>query len=78
MMKIKSCLKRLLKKQTKKTKYPLVNPNGRPRLEIDKGWLLLGKHMGLSNKELARQIGCSDKTIRRRLKEYGITEDDYS
>lgn len=64
------CIKKLLKLQESIPKKALVNSNGRPKIEVDPSWLLLSKLAGNSNKELAKQIGCSERTIRRRLKEY--------
>lgn len=50
----------------------LENPNGRPKLELDKDQILLWKYgAGKSNSEIARELGVSEGTIRNRLKEIG-------
>lgn len=47
----------------------LKNPNGRPKIELDKDQILLWKLAGKSNSEIARKLGVSEGTIRNRLKE---------
>lgn len=56
----------LFKKESKKT---FGNPDGRPKIEISEKRLLYMKDSGKSNREIAKIIGVSEATIRRRLKE---------
>lgn len=59
-------MKRLFGK-TKKTTFS--NPDGRPRLELDLERLQELKIAGKSNRELAHIFGCSEATIRNRIKQ---------
>jgi DNA-binding Lrp family transcriptional regulator len=47
---------------------PLINPNGRPRMELDFDLILRLKKQGKSNREIARQLKVSEGTIRNRIK----------
>jgi DNA invertase Pin-like site-specific DNA recombinase len=47
---------------------PLINPNGRPRAELDLNLILELKKQGKSNREIARQLKVSEGTIRNRIK----------
>lgn len=55
--------------KNKPEKKFLKNPNGRPKIELDKAQILLWKLAGKSNSEIARELGVSEGTIRNRLKE---------
>lgn len=62
-------LKRFLKNKKNDEKWRGGNPNGRPKLTINELKLLHLKEGGKSNREIARILGVSEATIRRRLKE---------
>lgn len=47
---------------------PLINPNGRPRAELDLNLILELKKQGKTNREIARQLKVSEGTIRNRIK----------
>jgi transposase len=51
-------------------KRPLVNPNGRPKKDLDIYKILQMKCDGLSNCEIGRKFGVSEGTIRNRLKKH--------
>lgn len=51
-----------------KRKVTFSNPEGRPPKQINLEQIQLMKQQGKSNREIARILGCSEGTIRRRLK----------
>lgn len=61
---------KIFKKFFKKQATIFSNPNGRPKIKIDMKKVLLLKDVGKSNYEIAKIMGVSEATIRRRLKEY--------
>lgn len=63
-------IKKVLRKMGVIKKRPLVNPNGRPKKDLDIYNILQLKCDGLSNCEIARKIGVSEGTIRNRIKNY--------
>ena len=62
-------LKRFFKNEKIEELWRGGNPNGRPKLTINELKLLHLKDAGKSNREIARILGVSEATIRRRLKE---------
>lgn len=66
---MRSILQKFLGKEEKK---PLINPNGRPKIELDLRIIKKMHEIGKSNRQIAKKMGVSEKTIRNRLKEiYG-------
>lgn len=61
-------LKFFLKRKKKNEEWRGGNPNGRPKVAINELKLLHLKDTGKSNREIARILGVSEATIRRRLK----------
>lgn len=47
---------------------------GRPRKKVDLQLLMHLKDVGKSNREVARMMGISEATIRRRLKDNSLSE----
>lgn len=66
---MKELLKKFLKSKKKNEEWRGGNPNGRPKVPINELKLLHLKDAGKSNREIARILGVSEATIRRRLKE---------
>jgi len=66
-------IKKVLRRMGVIKKKPLVNPNGRPKKDLDIYKILQMKCDGFSNCEIGRKIGVSEGTVRNRLKKY---EDD--
>ena len=46
---------------------------GRPRMEIDINWLAHASQ-GWTLKDIAKELGCSTRTVRRRMLEYNLAE----
>ena len=63
---MKSILQKFLRKEEKK---PLINPNGRPKIELNLIRIKKMHEIGKSNRQIAKKLGVSEKTIRNRLKE---------
>ncbi|MDM5250987.1 MULTISPECIES: helix-turn-helix domain-containing protein [unclassified Lysinibacillus] len=62
-------LKKFLRSKKKNEEWRGGNPNGRPKVAINELKLLHLKDTGKSNREIARILGVSEATIRRRLKD---------
>jgi DNA-binding CsgD family transcriptional regulator len=58
----------MLKMPWSKSKVTFSNPEGRPAKKIDLEQIQMMKQQGKSNREVARILGCSEGTIRSRLK----------
>lgn len=52
----------------KKEQKDFGNPNGRPQIPLDADKIADFKRLGKSNREIAKLLGVSEATIRRRLK----------
>jgi hypothetical protein len=52
---------------------PLVRPGSRSRIEIDVNWLAHASQ-GLTLKAIASELGCSSRTVRRRMLEHNLAE----
>lgn len=57
-------------KKRKKAAIKAVKNAHRPRIDIDMEQLRLMKLAGLSNREIARRLHCSEGTVRNRLNEH--------
>ncbi len=66
-IKLKSILAKLISKQ--KQKRPLINPYGRPKINLDLTKIKRLHEIGESNRQIAKKMNVSEKTIRNRLKE---------
>lgn len=53
---------------------PLVNSNGRPKLNVSADEIFVLHCRGLSNCEIARKFGISEGTVRNRLKKVSKSE----
>ena len=62
-------LGKFLRSKKKNKEWRGGNSNGRPKVAINELQLLHLKDAGKSNREIARILGVSEATIRRRLKD---------
>ena len=58
----------MLKMPWQKKRVTFENPDGRPRKELDQEQIQSFKQQGKSNREIAKTLGCSESTIRNRLR----------
>ncbi len=53
----------------KKRRVTFSNLEGRPSLQLDREYLQQLKEEGFSNREIARNLNCSEGTVRNRIKQ---------
>ena len=58
----------MLKMPWQKKRVTFENRDGRPRKQLDREQIQLFKQQGKSNREIAKLMGCSEGTIRNRLR----------
>ena len=53
--------------------YTSKEGKGRPRLEIDRNWLMYALQVQ-TMADIAKELGCNPRTVRRRILEYGLAD----